>query len=234
MSTSAKLIPAARTRTTIWPSPGSGSATSAYSSCSGPPVPRRTTAFKLRRCRHRRLRELLPEGGLLELADARLRDLADELEAVGQPPLRELRGEVLAELLVRRRLTLLQHDDRERPFGPLLVGHRDHGRLGYGRMGHERVLEVDGRDPFAARLDHVLRSVLDLNEALRMHGHDVAGLEPAVVGPAVGLRVVLVVARRDPGAPDLELAHRLLVPRHVLAFGADADLDERQRHACHG
>ena len=95
----------------------------------------------------------------------------------------------------RRARPLAQDDDRERPLRPLLVGHRDHGRLGDGLVAHQRVLERDGRDPLAARLDEVLGAVLHLDVAVGMDRDDVAGLEPAVVRPAVG-RVGRVVVRR--------------------------------------
>ena len=44
-------------------------------------------------------RELLPQRSLAELADGRLRDLVDVLEALGQPPLREARREEGAQLV---------------------------------------------------------------------------------------------------------------------------------------
>src|SRR5579862_198293 len=159
----------------------------------------------------RAAREHLAQLGLAELPDARLRDLVDELEPLGQPPRREARREELAEFLARRRLALAQHDRCERPLGPLLVGDRDHSRLRHGRMGHERVLELDGRDPLAARLDHVLRAILDLDEAPRADGNDVAGPEPAVRRPAVRALGRVEVGRSDPRAAHLELAHRLVV-----------------------
>ena len=163
MSTSAKLTPAARTRTSALPS-GAGSGTS--TSSNGPSTSRSTR--RSQSCRRRLVRELLAQRGLAELADARLRDLVDELEPVRQPPLREPRREELAQLVARRRLPLLQHDRRERPLGPLLVRDRDHRRLGDGRVRHQRVLELDRGDPLAAGLDHVLRAVLDLDVAARM------------------------------------------------------------------
>ena len=81
----------------------------------------------------------------------------------------------------------LEHDHGQRPLRPLLVRDRDHRRLGDRRVPHQRVLELDGRDPLAARLDHVLRAVLDLMKPRGCDRDDVAGLEPAVVRPAVGL-----------------------------------------------
>ena len=140
--------------------------------------------------------------------------------------------EEVVQLLGGRGLALAQHDDGERPLLPLLVRDPDHRRLGDGRVAHQRVLERDRRDPLAAGLDHVLRPVLDLDVAARVERDDVAGPEPAVVGPAVGLLGRVVVARRDPRAADLELAHRLAVARDLVPLGiARAELDERQRQA---
>ncbi len=83
-------------------------------------------------------------------------------------------------------------------------------------------------DPLAAGLDDVLRAVGDAHVALGVDGHDVAGLEPAVLREAV-LALVAEVRRRDPRAAHLELAHRLAVPgRGPCRSSLDvALLDER-------
>jgi hypothetical protein len=62
------------------------------------------------------------------------------------------------------------------------MGNRDDGGLGDHGMGHDLVLELDRADPFAARLDHVLGAVAQLDVAVVVDGGDVAGLEPAVLG----------------------------------------------------
>src|SRR3954447_5683630 len=129
------------------------------------PMPERPPVTRALRRGNRRLGELLAQCGLAELADSRLRDLRQELESVGKPPLREVRCEELAQVLGGRRRALAQHDARERALRPLLVGYRDDGRLGDRRVRHDRVLEFDRRDPLAARLDHVFRAVLDHDEA---------------------------------------------------------------------
>ena len=68
-----------------------------------------------------------------------------------------------------------------------------------------------------------------------MHRDDVTRLEPAVVGPAVGLLGRVVVAAGDPRAADLELAHRLAVPGQDLSVVvAVPQLDERERDPLHG
>jgi hypothetical protein len=56
----------------------------------------------------------------------------------------------------------------------------DAGGHGHGRVRHRDVLQVDGADPLAAGLDHVLAAVGDLHEAVGVDGGDVAGGEPAV------------------------------------------------------
>src|SRR4051794_7789066 len=98
---------------------------------------------------------------LVELADARLRDLVDEGERLRDPPLRDARREVLPQV-VRRDLHALGHDHAgERPLRPLLVGTRDHRRLLDAVVRHQGLLKLDRRDPLAARLDHVLRAIRD-------------------------------------------------------------------------
>ena len=118
-------------------------------------------AADLHYAERRLLRELLAQSRLAELADRCLRDLVDELERVREPELGEVRREELPQLVRGRVLALAQDADGERPLVPLLVRDRDHGSLGDRRVRHERVLEVDGGDPLAAGLDHVLRAVLD-------------------------------------------------------------------------
>src|SRR4051794_23432511 len=59
--------------------------------------------------------EALAQVDLAELAHARLRDLVDELDPVGQPPLRERRREEVAQLVGRRRMPLPEHDRGQRP-----------------------------------------------------------------------------------------------------------------------
>src|SRR4051794_28275746 len=66
--------------------------------------------------------EALAQDLLVELADARLRHLVDERVVLGDPPLGDARGEVLAQLRGRDVLAFLEHDAGERPLGPALVG----------------------------------------------------------------------------------------------------------------
>ena len=106
----------------------------------------------LRRLRRfRLLRELLPQRGLAELPDCGLRDLLDELEALRQPPLREVRREELAQLVVGRRRA--SAEDAPRAVAPTTC--RRAPRSPPPRrctVPHQRVLERDGRDPLTPDL----------------------------------------------------------------------------------
>src|SRR5215218_66779 len=90
------------------------------------PMPERPPVTSALRRGNRRLGELLAQCGLAKLADGRLRDLRQELEAIRKPPFREVRREELAQLVCCRACAVAQHDARERPLGPLLVRDGDH------------------------------------------------------------------------------------------------------------
>ena len=105
----------------------------------------------------------------------------------------------------------------------------DHRGLGDGAVSHQLVLEVDRGDPFATGLDEILGPIADAHASALVDADDVAGAEPAVVGELVGARPA-VVGGGDPGAADLELSHRLVVPGDQRSIVVpSADLDQRDR-----
>ena len=111
--------------------------------------------------------------------------------------------------------------------------HGHHGGLGHGGVAHQRGLEGDGTDPLPAGLDQVLCAVSQLDTPLLPDGHDVAGLEPAVIGePCVGTAGVEILSR-DPRTAHFELAHRFAVPDGQTLIGARPHFDKRQRGALH-
>src|SRR5262249_11296130 len=122
----------------------------------------------------------LPQELLVELADARLRNLGHNRPALGQPPARDPLSEVRAQIVERQLGLVTRHYAGERPPLPALVRNPDDTRLEHVRVPHQRVLEVDGGNPLPARLDHVLESVGDLYVAVRVDRADVAGAQPAV------------------------------------------------------
>src|SRR6266511_2460480 len=161
---------------------------------------------------------------LVELADAGLRDLVDERPPLGQLPLGHLVGEERLEVGGGDSRALRAHDTRQRSLVPSRIGDADHRRLDNLGMRHELVLELDRRDPLAARLDDVLGAVGDLDEAVLVDAADVAGAQPTVV-ELVG-RGIEVVAAGDPRPPHFDLADSLAVPRQRRAGVVDdAQLD---------
>src|SRR5260370_35419407 len=89
-------------------------------------------------------------------------------------------------------------------------------------MGEEGVFEVEGADPFAAGFNEIFCAVDDFDEAFVVHGGDIAGLEPAVLGPAMGLIGSIVVAGGDPRAAHFELAGSFAAARSLQGFSCGA------------
>src|SRR5258708_20060882 len=96
-------------------------------------------------------------------------------------------------------------------------------------MAHQGIFKIDRADPFAAGFHEVLGAVDNFDEAFVVQGGDVAGLEPAVLGPAMGLGGRIVVLGGNPRAAYFEFAGSSAVARrfHIsLAAGpTDAPLD---------
>jgi hypothetical protein len=86
-------------------------------------------------------------------------------------------------------------------------------------MRHQGVLQLDRADPLTAGLDDILAAVGDLDETVEQRRGHIAGAQPAVHEL---LRVVVeVVGAGDSRAADLDLTHRLAVPRQDLAVVVD-------------
>src|SRR5882757_9131787 len=101
----------------------------------------------------------------------------------------------------------------------------------YGGVAHQGVFGIDGGDPFAAGFYEIFGAVDNFDEALIVDRGNVAGFEPTVCGPAMGLVGRIVITGSDPRAADLEFAGCFAVPRRfdVLAIKAragDAQLDK--------
>src|SRR6202050_4662389 len=84
----------------------------------------------------RSLREPAAQHLLVELADARLGDLRDEGELVGQPPFGDPAPQVLHKLLSARACARAQDYTAQRTLGPTLVGLGDDRGLGHVWVGH--------------------------------------------------------------------------------------------------
>src|SRR5215218_9390542 len=124
--------------------------------------------------------EVLADDLLVELADGGAGDGLDEGPGVGELPLGELGGEVVAQGVEVGGGTLAEDDGGEGTLVPLLVGDGDDGGLEDVGVGHQVVLEVDRGDPLTTGLDDVLGPVGQRDEALAVESADVAGAQPAV------------------------------------------------------
>src|SRR5712672_2173349 len=101
----------------------------------------------------------------------------------------------------------------------------------YGGVAHQGVFEVDRAYPFAAGFYEIFGAVDNFDEALIVDGGNVAGFEPTVRGPTMGLVGRIIVTSSDPRATYLEFAGCFAVARRfkVLAIRArarDAQLDK--------
>lgn len=90
-------------------------------------------------------------------------------------------------------------------------------------MRHGDVFNVDGADPLAARLDHVLAAVSDLHEAIGINRGHVTRGEPAPATRILDERVTalaLEIAAHNPRALDQQIAVGLAIPRQFFPIAA--------------
>ena len=112
-----------------------------------------------------------------------------------------------AQLLLADPLAVLEHDRRADLLAQLGVRDAEDGRLAYGRMLVEHLLDLARIDVVAAADDQVLLAVDDEEVAVLVDPCHVARDEPAVVGDRLGGRVgPLPVAVHHVVPTDLDLA----------------------------
>ena len=99
------------------------------------------------------------------------------------------------------------------------MGDADCRRLGDARTADRGIFELDRADPFAARLDDVLRAVGDLQGAVRVEGGDVAGVKPLLV--VGGVLRLPEIALHHPGAAGQQPARADPVARQIVAVVVD-------------
>src|SRR5688572_13459005 len=172
--------------------------------------------------------ELLAQRELGELAGRSVRQLGHEHHVVGHPPFRDLAFVEAQQLVFRDVLAGLLHRHHDRALVPFRMMHADHRGLGDRRVRDRDVLQVDRADPLAARLDHILRAIGDLDVALGVDGAHVAGRKPSVLQRIAAL--ALEIALDHPRPAHLQVAERLAVPRQLAAVLVhDAVVDAENR-----
>src|SRR5580658_6105481 len=133
---------------------------------------------------------------LVEFAHAGLGYFFDEGPSLRNPPARDARSEIGAEGDGVDGRAGLAHNAGQRPLVPLFVGNADHRRFKNFGVVDDRILELYGRDPFAAGLDDVLGPVGDADVALPVDDAYIAGAQPSIV-KFFG-KVGAIIGRRDP------------------------------------
>src|SRR4029450_3442633 len=113
---------------------------------------------------------------------------------------------------------LSDHDGLHR-LTPTLVGHAYHRDVGPGGMAEQGPPDLGGIDVLAARHDHVLHAVVDVEVALVVEVARVAGEEPVALEGAPGGVGKVPVAAHDLPRAHGDLAD--LARRHVLAVVSD-------------
>ncbi len=110
-------------------------------------------------------------------------------------------------------------DHQHRALLPFGVEHADHRRHLHTGTGRRDVLDIDGADPFAAGLDHVLAAVGNAHEAIGIQRGDVTGVEPAILIQRAFFAAVVALDR--PGAAHLEAAGADAIARQLTSFLVD-------------
>ena len=108
-----------------------------------------------------------------------------------------------------------------RRLAPLLVGHAYHGHLLTRRLAQQHALHFPRRDILAPADDHVLDPIADFGVAIWVDHRRVATVEPAVTDRIGGGLGIVEIAGHHHVAANYDLALRLRVARHVVAFLID-------------
>src|SRR5882762_6994235 len=119
-----------------------------------------------------------------------------------------------------------QHDTRHDQFAPLGIGYAEHRGLANGGVFVEDGLDLAGIDVLAARDDHVLHAVQDVQIPFRILITDVAGSKQPVAERAQRLFAIIPVTAHDVGAARNHFAG---LPNAHLRSGLvhDAHIDAR-------
>jgi hypothetical protein len=99
-----------------------------------------------------------------------MRDVVDENDLVGQPPLGNLALHELQDFVPAGRLFLLENHDQQRPLVPLWMLDADDRRLCHFGMPDGEILELDRGNPLTAGFDYVLGAVGHVHITIAVDG----------------------------------------------------------------
>ena len=96
-------------------------------------------------------------------------------------------------------------------------------------MLQDHAFQVDGGDPFATGLDHVLDAVNDLQPAVFAHHRHISGVQPTAGPQFLGFLRVVQVPLGQPGGANHHFPLALAIVGHVVHF----PIDDTQLHHGH-
>src|SRR5260370_10972005 len=117
-----------------------------------------------------------------DLAGGIARQRLDEVDRLRRLEARDAFAGEVDDVRRRRLLALLHHHDRLDRFAPLLVGHADYGDFGDVGMIADRAFDFGRADVFAARDDHVLDALVDIEIAVTVHVAGISRAQPTRAG----------------------------------------------------
>ena len=132
---------------------------------------------------------------LVRLSDCGQRDLVDDLDVLGGGgPLGHVGDRPGFELVGGEAAPARERDVRDGDLAGVRVGPTDGGHSGDRRVLEQRILDRRGIEVVAAADDQVLGAPGEPDEPIRVHGGQVAGVEPVVHDLAVGAQLRVGVA----------------------------------------
>src|ERR1700730_3475538 len=146
---------------------------------------------------------LLPQLQSSQLARRGARQLVAKLDPAWILVRRHSRLDEFLQLICQgrtRNARILQHDERLRLHQRLRVRRTDHCGLTHLRMFQQPRLDLEGRYPDTADLEHVVRAARKVTVALGVAHILVAGLQPPTDKRAAGRFAIVPVAGADRGS----------------------------------
>src|SRR5690242_7698241 len=117
----------------------------------------------------------LAQFDLAQLAGRGHRHLVEDPDQLRHLEATERLAAVFLDLRLARLRAGLQLDEGGYRLAPLRMWQADHGGVLHGRMGEQRLLDLDGGDVLAARLDHVLLAIEEQHLAVGVDQREIAG-----------------------------------------------------------
>src|SRR5262249_2922055 len=138
-------------------------------------------SFRCRSARQRIVFKAFTQRRFLDFSGCGMGNFVNKDDIVRHPPLGDLTLHEGKDLVSRRGLSFLQHDDEKLPFVPFRMPHAYDGGLEELGLSDSKFCEVNRGNPLPARFDDILSPIGDLHVAETIDGGDVAGIEKSLL-----------------------------------------------------